>query len=182
MLNDEAFNYEGSINVPESRIGAVIGKRGSTKRMLERKLNAQLEIEGNSVHFSTKDPVHFMKIRDVIKAIARGFTPEEALMLLNDEYVLDIINLEEVFGKNENTISRYKARVIGRQGTVRKKIEEETNTKIVIYGKTISLIGKGEDVSIALEVIDSLLRGAKHSTAFKILNKLKTGKVRSLRK
>jgi len=91
--------------------------------------------------------------------------------LKSDNITLYIINLEEKFGKNEDKISRYKARLIGRQGTVRKQIEEGTNVKMVIYGKTVSLIGNIKDIKNALDVINILLKGGKHHTAFKVLQK-----------
>lgn len=173
MVDDQAFKYEGNMNIPKQRIGVIIGKKGSTKRKLERELNSKLVIEDQKVYYSTNDPVTFLKIRDVIKAIARGFTPEEALMLLDDNYTLYVINLEEKFGKNKERIIRYKSRVIGREGSVRKQIEEKTNTKMVVYGKTISLLGRMKDIRRALDVINLILKGSRHSTALNLLNRRK---------
>ena len=162
-----------TILVPKDRVKVFIGKKGKTKKMLEDYLKIKLDVnvETQEVSFSMENIEDYFKVKNILTAIARGFTPEEALELLNDENALYIIELKDWFGKNKNKMTRYKGRVIGEEGTSRKKIEELTNTKIVVYGKTIGIIGKHDDVFLAREAIEMLLKGSKHSTVFNMLER-----------
>jgi ribosomal RNA assembly protein len=110
-----------------------------------------------------------LKARDIVTAIGRGFSPDRAFVLRDDEIILDIIDLREIFGRNDDTISRIKGRVIGRGGKIRKLIEELSKTDVSVYGHTISLIGDYDSISIAREATLMLLEGKQHSTVYKFL-------------
>jgi ribosomal RNA assembly protein len=70
------------VNVPEERIGVLIGEGGRVKREIERLLNVVLDVdsrEGTVVINLARpaeqggDPSSLFKARDVITAVARGF-------------------------------------------------------------------------------------------------------------
>jgi len=117
----------------------------------------------------TEDPLSVWKARDIVQAIGRGFSPQHAMSLLDDDVYLRVVNLEEYAG-TPNKIRRLKGRVIGQGGKTRKNIEEFTDTHITIMGNTISIIGEIENQEIALAAITRLLRGAEHSTVYRFLN------------
>ena len=62
-----------------------------------------------------------------------------------------------------------KSRLIGTDGKTRKTVELLSNTKIVIYGKTISIIGDYINVGVARKAIELLLIGKTHATVYKWL-------------
>ena len=68
---------------------------------------------------------------------------------------------------------RLKGRIIGAGGKAKKQIEALTNTNIVVYGKTVGIIGKIDESLIAKQAIENLLRGAKHSNVYAWLEKQK---------
>ncbi len=115
-----------------------------------------------------------LKARDIVTAIARGFSPERALSLVDGDIVLYIIDLRETFGRNDRDIARLNGRVIGSEGKIRRLIEEMTGTKVSVYGHTISMIGEYEKVNAAREAIELLLKGKQHSTVYKLLRKRKS--------
>jgi ribosomal RNA assembly protein len=117
----------------------------------------------------TEDPLLGMRVKEVIKAFGRGFDFDVALNLLDEEYYLETINIQEFSGKSRKRFIVIKGRVIGREGKAKELIEKQTNVKIAIYGKTVSIIGKWEDVQKAKKAIESLLQGRKHSTVFRSL-------------
>jgi len=123
---------------------------------------------------NSDDPTTILRARDVVLAIGRGFAPEKALELVDEDIVLDIIDLRETLGKNEQEIARLKGRVIGREGKIRRLIEEMTDAKVSVYGHTISMLGEYEDVTAAREAIVLLLKGKQHSTVYKLLRKIKS--------
>ena len=55
----------------------------------------------------------------------------------------------------------------------RKLVEKNTGVKIAIYGKTISIIGKWDNVMLAKQAVEKLLLGSKHSTVYKFLEERK---------
>jgi ribosomal RNA assembly protein len=166
--------------IPLERVGVLIGRVGSTKNKIEQAFKTRLLIQSETGLVEvipmedSEDPTTILRARDVVVAIARGFSPERALSLVDDDIVLDIIDLRETFGRNERDIARLKGRVIGREGKIRRLIEEMTSVKVSVFGHTISMIGEYENVTDAREAIELLLKGKQHSTVYKLLRKMKS--------
>ena len=169
-----------STTIPLERVGVVIGREGVTKTKIEEAFNSRLLIQSETglidiiPRVDSPDPTTILRARDVVLAIGRGFSPERALKLEDDDVVLDVIDLRELLGKNEREIARLKGRVIGREGKIRRLIEEMTSAKISVYGHTISMLGDYETVTAAREAIELLLKGKQHSTVYKLLRKIKS--------
>ncbi len=166
------------VNIPEERVGVLIGEGGRVKREIERLLNVVLDVdsrEGTVVINLAKpveqggDPSSLFKARDVITAVARGFSPEKALKLAGDEYVLIVVDLTDYVGRNPNHLKRVKARIIGSEGRARRIVEENCHVDISVYGDTVSIIGRFEDVKAAEEAIISLVKGAPHGAVYKMV-------------
>ncbi len=169
-----------SATIPLERMGVLIGTDGSTKSKIEAAFKARLLVQsqGGVVEIvpgdDSNDPTTILRARDVVLAIGRGFSPERALELVDDDIVLDIIDLRETLGRNERDIARLKGRVIGREGKIRRLIEEMTDAKVSVYGHTISMIGEYETVTAARQAIELLLKGKQHSSVYKLLRKIKS--------
>src|SRR2546430_15163778 len=100
----------------------------------------------------------------MVLAIGRGFSPPRAFSLFNEDYTFDIVDLHDIFGKNEAEIRRVDGRIIGREGKTRRIIEEMTGTLVSVSGHTVSIIGSYESVSTAKDAIEKLLKGRQHGT------------------
>ena len=74
-------------------------------------------------------------------------------------------------GESEKTIKRLMARVIGSRGATRKILEKDTNCLVSVYGKTVSLIGKLDDIDAAEKAVEELLRGRSHGYVYSRLNR-----------
>ena len=66
--------------------------------------------------------------------------------------------------------------MIGRDGKIKTFIEKRYGCKISVYGKTISVITKQENQEDVLKVIQTILSGSKHKTAFKLMRNQKVFK------
>jgi ribosomal RNA assembly protein len=118
------------------------------------------------------DPSTLFKAKDLITAIGRGFSPEHAFRLVRDEEaILDLIDLRSVFGKSEADIKRVQGRIIGMSGKTRRIIEELTDTNVSVYGHTVGIIGTLEQVQIAREAIEMLIKGSMHGTVYRYLHR-----------
>ncbi|MFH1126326.1 MAG: KH domain-containing protein [Candidatus Altiarchaeota archaeon] len=156
------------LSIPEERLGVLIGVNGSVKRNIEKRGKTKLKIEGTSVSI-VGDGIAAWKARDVVQAIGRGFNPEYALMLFNEDYVFEMINMGDF--ASERSWTRLRGRVIGQNGRSKKFIEKASGAVISVYGKTIAFVGTYDDVSIAKEAVSMLLSGAKHGSVRRFLEK-----------
>jgi len=165
---------EEFLKIPKERVAVLIGAEGSTKRKVEKLAAIRLKVDsGNGeveISSAKADGFAFMKAVSVVKAIARGFNPEIALLLLKGDYVFIIIDLGD-YAKTKKSMMRLKGRVIGLDGKSRMLIEELSETHIVVYGKTASIIGHSENAAIARKAIESLLMGSRHSNVYRWLEK-----------
>jgi ribosomal RNA assembly protein len=151
-----------SILIPEERKSALIGREGRTKAYLEKATSTRITV-GDGVEIEG-EPVAVMTAHNIILAIARGFAPKEAALLLDEEYCIDVISLR---GETHKAEKRLMARVIGRSGQAKKTIEDETGARLAIYGKTVSIIGTVSQLAHAREAVKLLLKGKTHAYVFK---------------
>lgn len=166
------------IKIPKERVGVVIGPEGRTKRSIEDKLSVELQIdsEAGDVNILIKegatDPSMLFSAKDVVTALGRGFSPEHAFRLIRDEQaVLDILDLRVVFGKSEADIKRVKGRIIGMNGKTRGIIEELTDANVAVYGHTVAIIGTMDQLQVAREAIEMLIKGSMHGTVYRFLHR-----------
>ena len=127
-----------SIRIPADRVGTLIGKGGETKKTLQSISGIKLDIdteEGEVVihdDVELEDPVMALKIQDVIKAVGRGFNPDKAMRLFDDDEYLEVVDLKEFVGDRSNQITRIRGRLIGKDGKTRRIIEDLTGCDMVI--------------------------------------------------
>ena len=143
----------------------------SIRELIENSLDASEYVQ-ITLNPNAPDPTALFRAKDVVTAIARGFSPEHAFLLIdNEEIALEIIDLHETIGKSEADLKRLKGRIIGKQGKTRRIIEETTETQISIYGHTIGIIGDNEQIEIAKQAIRMLLRGSLHNSVYNFLQR-----------
>jgi ribosomal RNA assembly protein len=164
------------IRIPLDRVGVLIGPGGKTKKELEGFSGIKLEIDSNQGEVvinddECKDPLMTMKIESIIKAIGRGFSPENAIKLLDDFVDFFIFDLHDYAGKKESHLRRLKSRIIGSEGKSKRVLEDLTDSKISIYGHTISIISEIDRIDILKKSIDMLLSGSKHATVYRFVEK-----------
>ncbi len=167
--------YQYEIKIPKERIAVLIGEKGRMKRQIEESTKCKLDIDSKEgdVFILGEDSVGLMNVKDIVKAVGRGFNPEIALRLTKQDYAFEIIDMND-FAKNTKDLVRVRGRMIGSEGKARKKLESLTDTNISVYGKTVSIIGPIEKVSDAKQAIESLLKGSPHNKVYgKILRKNK---------
>ena len=165
------------IKIPLDRVAVLVGPKGSIKELIEEKSTTALNIESSSGTveiMDPKDPIKGMRAREVVHAIARGFSPEKAMRLFDDDNLMfETIDLSNI-ARTEKDMERLKGRIIGRAGKTREVFEEITNVRLSVYGKTISIIGYPEQNAVARAGIDMLLKGSTHGPVYKFLEKKRT--------
>jgi ribosomal RNA assembly protein len=162
------------VQVPDDRIGVLIGEGGETMREIESRAEVRLDIDsatGSVGIESVGDPVSGMVAPDVVRAIGRGFTPESALSLLDhDLRRFDLIDLADET-RNENDLRRQKGRLIGENGRTRELMEELSGAEVVIKGSTLGVIGQPEEVETVRRAAGMILDGAPHGAVYSFLER-----------
>lgn len=159
-----------TLSIPHERIAVLIGKEGAVKRQIEARGRVKLDISGEGDVEITGEPYAEWRAKDVVRAIGRGFSPEKALKLFNEDFYIKIIDLKEMFG-SEKEIKRYIGRVVGKEGKAKRIIEDVSGADVCIYGSTISIIGELAGLKLAGEAIAKLLKGASHPVVYRFLEK-----------
>lgn len=163
------------VKIPQKRIGALIGKNGEVKKAIEDGTGTYLEVDGEdgtvdiSPREDMKDPLGVWIANDIVKAIGRGFNPDVAIKLVDENIYLEIIQLPLLVGKSKNALARYKGRIIGKDGKTREIIMDMAEVDMAVYGKTVSFIGKIENIMIAKEAIEMIINGSRHKSVYSFL-------------
>jgi ribosomal RNA assembly protein len=166
-----------TLRLPADRLGVVIGPHGATRKLLEERsgLPITVDSEQNEVSFDDKapgaDPLMVLKMRDVLRALGRGFSPEHALRLFSDAAYFELLDIHDYTGKNKARIRQVTARIVGSEGKTRRIIEESTHCDLAIYGHTVGIIGDLENLANAKQAVDMLLRGAEHASVYSFLER-----------
>ncbi|MFH1056180.1 MAG: hypothetical protein V1717_00030 [Candidatus Micrarchaeota archaeon] len=139
-----------------------------SKAKFKRTAEGDLEIdgEGGSEYFAEL----------VLKAVALGFEYKKALKLLNDEFFLEVIDLNQALWGKKNRIKEMKARIIGTQGKARQTLEFLSDCWISVSGEQVTLIGTYEDLKNAREALTKLMEGKAHGSVYSFLEKKNAGK------
>ncbi len=154
-----------SVLIPEKRVKVLIKMLAET----EQKLKVKIKIKANVVELDGEG-IPLYRAKMIIKAVARGFAPEDAQRLFDEQQQLEIIELTDL---NQKKAERIKSRIIGTGGKAKYMIEQFTGCKIAICGKTISLIGGWEQNQNAKHAIEMFKRGAKHASVYGFLRSIK---------
>ena len=169
------MSFQHTLKIPRERIGALIGKGGRVKQQIEKRCGVEIEIDsetGDAIISGSK-PVEQMeafRAVEVITAISRGFSPERAYHLFDDEEVVfQQMDLHDYAGKSPNALERIKGRIIGEGGKARRMIEELSGAYISVYGHTVAFIGNYREVKLATDAIAMLAKGSMHKSVYTML-------------
>ena len=165
------MSFEKLIRIPNDRIAVLIGKSGNVKSKIEQLCHVSLDIDGNTGEVLLKslgnvEKIQPFKAMEIVTAIGRGFSPENALTLLKGENTLCVIDLREFAGKSSANVERIKGRIIGEGGRARRNMENLTGTHISVYGRTVSIIGDGSKLRSTVDAISSISGGSMHGTVY----------------
>ncbi|MEE8113263.1 MAG: KH domain-containing protein [Nitrososphaerales archaeon] len=173
------MRFRQTVRVPSDRIGALLGKGGKTKKWLEETFKIRLIVDSNTGEATIESltdtlETDTLKAVEVVNAIARGFSQGRAARLKLDDTILSIMDLRSYQGKSSNSLTRVRGRIIGESGRARRVIEELTRAEVSVYGHTIAIIGRIDEVKLAEDALDILASGGPHRVAYQLLQKRRT--------
>ncbi|MEM3712760.1 MAG: KH domain-containing protein [Thermoproteota archaeon] len=160
------------LDIPQERIGVLIGKNGEVKKRLEEAAGVKIHVQTDGlikVEYGTDNPEIYFKLKKIAEAISCGFSGEDALSLLDDGVVLRKIDLRDFANESSERLKTLKGRIIGSGGKIWKKIEKLADVKIAIYNYSVGIIGSEENCEIAYRTIIKILEGSQFNTVFRYL-------------
>jgi ribosomal RNA assembly protein len=165
------------VKIAGSRVGVLIGKAGATKKDLETKTHTTITVDSKEglvkVEAAEENTIPLLRAVEIINAINRGFSPERAFEMIEDEdLLLDVIDLSAM-AEGPRQLDRLRGRIIGKDGRAREQIEDMTDVEISVFGKTVALIGYPEQLKTARAAIDMLIEGVPHENVFAFLDRKK---------
>jgi len=138
------------------------------KKMLEEKLNIKISNKGKDVYIKGKAKDEYTAKR-VIDALNFGFDFKDAILIKEEDYEFDLLNIKE-YAKNHN-LERIRGRLIGKNGKTKKTLSHLTKCTIEIKDNFIGIIGPAEQIYNAQQALISLIKGSKQSNVYAYLEK-----------
>ena len=164
------------VKIPKDRVGVLLGPNGTVKTQIEHSCGVALEIDSKAGDVTIIPKTEAIEqglvglaARDIVKAIARGFSPERAMKLANEDMYLSIVDIRDFTGKNRKHVQRIRGRLIGTDGKTRRIIEELSESELSIYGNTVSIIGDLMSLDASKRAVEMILEGSEHAAVYKFL-------------
>jgi ribosomal RNA assembly protein len=149
----------------------IIEKTNKIKKavpLIESKIKIKIRVLGTFVSVQGSEYNEYL-VEKILKAVDFGFDIEDALLLLDENFELEFINIKE--HTHRKNLVEIRARIIGTGGKAKRTIEELTAGAVALNGNTVGIIVDSEHLSQATQGIISLIQGSKHGNVFSYLEK-----------
>lgn len=140
--------------------------------LIENKIKIKIGFGKNNLTVSGSELNEFI-VEKVIEAIDFGFDAEDALLLKDEDFVLEFIDVKE--HTRRKNLKDVRARIIGTDGKAKKTIENLTGSVIVISENKLGVIVDSDHLDATIQAIESLIQGSKHGNVFSYLEKQNAG-------
>ena len=138
------------------------------KKRLEKELNIKISNNGKEVSIEG-EPVDEYVAEKVLEALNLGFPLEIALLIKEEDYTFEVLNIRDFTKKKD--FSRIRARIIGKEGKTLRTLNNLTNCNFEVLDKEIGIVGDAENIEAARQSVISLIQGAKQSNVYAYLEK-----------
>ena len=140
---------------------------------LEKKLKVKITLEGTKLTLEG-EAVDEYEATMIIYALNFGFTTKQALQIKGGEMSFRKVNIKE-FTTRPN-LYEVRARIIGKEGKVKRTIQDLSGADMIIKGNEIGIIGNAESIQDLLTGLSNLIRGSKTSNVYSFLERMNADK------
>jgi KH domain-containing protein len=144
---------------------------------LEKVLNVKIQIKGRDVEI-VGEPVDEFVAEKVIDAINIGFEMKTALLLKEEEFILEIINIKEHTKRRD--LETIRARIIGTERKTLNTLEQLTHCFFQVKDNLVGVIGPAAWIENAQQSIISLIKGSKQANVYGFLEHHQIPKIEDL--
>lgn len=143
------------------------------KNELERELKVKITNKGKLIFVNGKPEDEYTALQ-VIEAVNLGFSVERALLLKNENAILQTLNIKGLTKKHN--LEGIRGRVIGTKGRTLKTLNKLTDCAISLKDNQIGIIGDAEEIQDAVQALTSLIHGSKQGHVYGRLEREKKRK------
>lgn len=144
------------------------GKILKNKNILEKKLKLKIETKDKNLIVKGKELDEYVASQ-VIEAMEIGFPINTALLLSDENFMLEIIEIKNL--TKRRNLSEIRARIIGKQGKTKQLIEELSDCFIVIHENKIGIIGAVDEIKNCINALTRIIQGSKQSSVYAYLER-----------
>src|SRR5437870_12338043 len=95
--------------ISTERIGVLIGPEGTTKERLQKATGTRISVDSTTGEVTideteTQDPALALKAKDVVRAMARGFSEDRAFRLLDEDAYCEVLDIKD-FAHSKNRVA-----------------------------------------------------------------------------
>ena len=143
------------------------------KNKLESELNVNITNKGKNIFVDGEAPNEFTALQ-IIEAINVGFSVENALLLKDEENMLQILHIKDITKRHD--LDEVRARIIGTKGKTLKTLLNLTDCHFSLHDNNVGIIGHSDNMEDAVQAIESIVHGSKQSNVYARLEKQKKRK------
>lgn len=144
------------------------GKILKSKNIIERKLKVKIEIKGKNLIIKGEEINEYLAC-SILEALELGFPLNEALLLLDQNFILEKIEIKNL--TKRRNLSEIRARIIGTKGKTKQLIEELSDCFIVLHENTIAIIGEADKIKNCIQALIKIIQGSKQSSVYAYLER-----------
>ena len=138
------------------------------KARLEKELKVEIRNRGRLIFVEGKGEDEYLAI-EVIEALNLGFKIEQALLLTQEDFIFEKINIKDLTKRHD--LDRIKGRLIGTRGKTKKTIENLSDCFLAIHDNTVGVIGRAEEIEKAMQAVESIIQGSKQNKVYGYLER-----------
>lgn len=138
------------------------------KKKLEKILNVIITVNNEEISVEGNSEDEYIAEK-VIEALDFGFPFSVALLIKNQDLMLETINIKDYTKRKD--LEKVRGRLIGKKGKTLRALSELTKCFFEIKGNFIGIIGEPEYIRNANEAVASIAHGAKQANVYNFLEK-----------
>lgn len=138
------------------------------REKLEEKLGVKIANRGREVIIHGAPENEYIAEK-VLEALDFGFPFSVALLIKNQDYMFEVINIKDYTKRKDLSVIR--SRIIGKQGKTLKTLGALTKCYFELKDNSIGIIGDPEYIKNAEEAIVLLIQGSKQANVYSHLEK-----------
>ena len=139
-----------------------------SKKKLEQILKIKITNRGKEVTISGKPEEEYIGEK-VIRAINFGFPFSSAILIKEEDFVFEILNIKDYTRRKD--LERIRARIIGKKGKTLGTLSQLTKCDFELNDNRVGIVGDPEHIENAQDAIIHIIKGAKQSNVYAFLEK-----------
>jgi ribosomal RNA assembly protein len=146
----------------------VTGKIIQNKKKLEKELKVRITNKGKILFVDGKAEKEYVAI-EVIEALNLGFRTSQALLLTEEDFILEKINIKDLTKRHD--LERIRGRIIGTRGKTKEILQNLSDCFISLHENTVGIIGRAENIERVMIALESIIHGQKQGKAYSYLER-----------